>query len=118
MFTVLTSFFPVKMSRPYCASELLDLEQEVYSKYRVGDFTAVHIPCQHCYRVKKGGRKEEYIRLIGETKTTMDDQTCSVCYRLRTIPNSIVPQLPSNATSIDDVKQIAKFYSWLYCQGY
>lgn len=109
------------MDRPYCKSELLDLEKDVYSRYRVGSATARHVPCKHNYRVKQGGRKEEYINLIGgndETSAVMDDQTCSVCYRIRTTNESDLPTLPSTVETLEDINKLAKYYSWLYCHNY
>lgn len=49
------------MNRPYCLQELKDLESELHDKYRLSNIFAQHYPCGHKYRVKKGGRKEQFI---------------------------------------------------------
>ena len=69
------------MERLYCSSELESIEQDLHRRYRLGNVFAVHLPCEHRYRVKKGGRKEQQI--LDSDTTVLDDQTCSVCFKLR-----------------------------------
>jgi len=49
------------MDRPYSLEELMELDDAIHTKYRLGKVFAEHSPCGHRYRVKKGGRKEQYI---------------------------------------------------------
>jgi len=70
------------MNRPYCSEELRDLNSEIHARHKLSDVFAVHRPCLHRYRVKKGGRKEQFI--LEAARETIDDQTCSVCFKLRT----------------------------------
>ena len=69
--------------RPYCISELKDIDSDMKAKYRLSDIFAEHYPCLHRYRVKKGGRKERYIKDFGDADF-LDDMTCSICFKLRT----------------------------------
>lgn len=103
-----------KMNRPYSASELKDVERELYSRHRLSDIVAVHTPCFHKYRVKKGGRKEQH--LMGMDEELMDDQTCSVCFKIRTSGSG--PEHPQNITSKKDLDELDAFYKWLYRHDY
>lgn len=102
------------MNRPYCVSELADIEKDIYTKHKLGDVVASHIPCLHSYRVKKGGRKEQHIKdNVG--RIVLDDQTCSVCFKIRTssednreLPSEDEPLTKAKLDAIDD------FYKWLY----
>jgi len=105
------------MNRPYSRSELLDLERDVYTRYRLGDVIASHVPCLHEYRVKKGGRKEQHIlEKLGLNHAIMDDQTCSVCFKLRTNVDDEIPILPADDDVLtkDKIDKIYGFYRWLY----
>lgn len=121
------------MNRPYSQTELLRLDENVKIRYRLSDIFAVHSPCMHRYRVKKGGRKEESIlcnRISGDdtSSPSMNDLTCSVCFKLRTS----VDEVPSEAdikwigkndgnvasATIRDVNLKANFYRWLYRHDY
>jgi hypothetical protein len=104
------------MTRPYSISELKDLEREVYSRHRLSDTAVVHTPCLHRYRVKKGGRKEQF---ISSTDGVLDDQTCSVCFKIRTSgdpPNDCMEkEFELSKKMIDDIDI---FYKWLYRHDY
>lgn len=105
------------MNRPYSRSELLDLEKDIYARYRLSDVKAVHIPCLHEYRVKKGGRKEQYINIHNDERVFMDDQTCSVCFKIRTnVGTDSLPTLPNDTQELsrDKLEKIDEFYKWLY----
>jgi hypothetical protein len=108
------------MRRPYCSEELLYLETEMHKQYRLGDVFAVHLPCSHRYRVKKGGRKEQEI--LKAENNVLDEHTCSVCFKLRCNDDN---------PSMDDIEYIKEkdgeipstlklleiknsFYKWLY----
>lgn len=130
------------MNRPYCLQELNDLESELHDKYRLSHIFAQHYPCGHKYRVKKGGRKEQFILdtinsnfittlddNIKAEESLLDDQTCSVCFKLRT---SIENNKPSDSfidniknhdnidctINIEFLKQKAIFYKWLFQHDY
>jgi hypothetical protein len=109
------------LNRTYGPLELCYLEEELHRKLRIGNTFAEHLNCSHRYRVKKGGRKEQKILETLETNGFLDDQTCSVCFKLRCDPDII------SGTDIEFVKTkdgkdvslellIAKhnFYTWLY----
>lgn len=107
------------IERPYSNAELADLANEIYAKHRLSEHSAFHVPCSHRYRVKRGGRKEQYIIDNGPI---LDDQTCSVCFKIRTSGSQ--PPLPSDDTnsppalsrrSLDDIDA---FYKWLYRHDY
>lgn len=106
--------------RPYSKSELLDIEKDIYARHRLGDVVATHVPCLHEYKVKKGGRKEQHIiqRNASDAKNIMDDQTCSICFKIRTSPedNTEIPELPHSdePLSIHKLQNIDTFYRWLY----
>ena len=131
------------MDRPYCLNELRDLEQDLHSKFRLGNVFAEHYPCLHRYRVKRGGRKEQFILDVSSTFSSeqsgkrskkkeaeqkegsqMDDQTCSICFKLRTSaenpPVSVINEMKErdgNATIPLDVEYIKlkhDFYRWLF----
>lgn len=102
------------MNRPYSSSELRDAEIEMYSRYRLSDIIAVHTPCFHKYRVKKGGRKEQY--LIGLNGEIMDDQTCSVCFKSRTSGTEM--EYPHKIEMKKDLDSLESFYKWLYRHDY
>lgn len=142
------------MDRPYCLQELRDLESELHDKYRLSNIFAQHYPCGHKYRVKKGGRKEQFILdTLLESKNTstygpssnglgldglLDDQTCSVCFKLRTSIESNKPTAsfidnikildglwpgaegPDTDCKIDIefLKQKTNFYKWLFQHDY
>lgn len=124
------------MDRPYCLQELRDLESELHDKYRLSNIFAQHYPCGHKYRVKKGGRKEQFIldtplpsgQCLNDLNGLLDDQTCSVCFKLRTSIESNKP----TASFIDNIKirdtdckidieflkQKTIFYKWLFQHDY
>lgn len=103
------------MNRPYSYSEIKDIEKELYSRYRLSDIIAVHTPCFHRYKVKRGGRKEQH--LLGLDGEIMDDQTCSVCFKIRT--SGIGPECPPDVISTkEDVDNLDSFYKWLYRHDY
>lgn len=107
------------MNRSYGSAELEYLEQELHRRYRLGDVFAVHLPCSHRYRVKKGGRKEEQI--LESDSNVLDDQTCSVCFKLRCIDDKTylsqieyVKENDGAEASIELLKAKREFYQWLY----
>lgn len=102
------------MSRPYSIPEIRDGEAELYLKHRLSDVIAVHTPCLHKYRVKKGGRKEQY--LMGLNGELLDDQTCSVCFKARTVGS--IPEYPEKISTKHDLETLDKFYKWLYRHDY
>lgn len=119
------------MDRPYCLQELKDLESELHEKYRLSNVFAQHYPCEHKYRVKKGGRKEQYILDSHDNnREILDDQTCSVCFKLRTsVENNNKPSLgvieniqnndnDETKISIDFLKAKTHFYKWLFQHDY
>lgn len=119
------------MDRPYCLDELKDLESELHEKYRLSNVFAQHYPCEHRYRVKKGGRKEQFI-LDSSASDILDDQTCSVCFKLRTsVENNNRPsfQIIDNIKKYDSddndkkiniefLRQKTHFYKWLFQHDY
>lgn len=154
------------MDRPYCLQELKDLESELHDKYRLSNVFAHHYPCDHKYRVKKGGRKEQFIldsqlnsnedcgnfspwllsdyalRDMSQSvpkvpKPLLDDQTCSICFKLRTSIENNKPSLETidiikNNDNIDNeiadqnnknmnfefLKKKIHFYKWLFQHDY
>jgi hypothetical protein len=127
------------MNRPYCLQELKDIESELHDKYRLSSIFAQHYPCGHKYRVKKGGRKEQFILDSNTLQTSLqvqkpevsvlDDQTCSVCFKLRTsidkptmnfIDNIKVRDIDDSECCIDIefLKQKTNFYKWLFQHDY
>jgi hypothetical protein len=104
--------------RPYSKSELSDMEKDVYARHRLGDVIAAHVPCLHEYRVRKGGRKEQLITSEpSDNKCVMTDQTCSICFKLRTtVGSELPPVLPAETDpmSKDKINRIDEFYRWLY----
>lgn len=114
------------MNRPYCLQELKDLESELHDKYRLSNIFAQHYPCDHKYRVKKGGRKEQFIL---DSDNLLDDQTCSVCFKVRTSIDSNKPTSSvidnikfrdddNNDIDIEFLKQKTHFYKWLFQHDY
>ena len=106
------------MSRSYSAAELEYIEQELHKRYRLGDVFAVHLPCSHRYRVKKGGRKEQQIL---DSDSVLNDQTCSVCFKLRCTDDKpalvdieYVKERDGDEPSIELLKAKDEFYRWLY----
>lgn len=102
--------------RPYSKSELQDLERDIYSRHRLGDVVVTHVPCLHEYRVKRGGRKEQHLQQKAtDSRNVMDEQTCSLCFKLRTCAETS-PNIPcdSEPLSRDKLERIDKFYRWLY----
>jgi hypothetical protein len=119
------------MDRPYCLQELKDLETELHEKYRLSDVFAEHYPCDHKYRVKKGGRKEQFILdQYNSSDGRLDGQTCSVCFKLRTsLENSNKPTLDiienikkndndEKKLDINFLKNKIHFYKWLFQHDY
>jgi len=103
--------------RPYSQSELEDLEKDIYARHRLGNVIAVHVPCLHEYKVKKGGRKEQQILAAAIDSRVLDDQTCSVCFKLRTnVDEESHPTLPSTDELLtrDKLLRLDSFYRWLY----
>jgi hypothetical protein len=107
------------MNRPYCLKELSDIERGVHERFRIGDVFAEHLPCKHRYRVKRGGRKEQF---AGDG--IMDEQTCSVCFKLRTSSDDITTDLIEEMKELNVVRDIEftmrkhSFYKWLYQHNY
>lgn len=123
------------MDRPYCLQELKDLESELHDKYRLSNVFAQHYPCNHKYRVKKGGRKEQFILdsiqhdYYSNPEGILDDQTCSVCFKLRTSIENNRPCLEvidnmknyddsENKINIEFLKDKIYFYKWLFQHDY
>jgi len=124
------------MDRPYCLQELRDLESELHDKYRLSNIFAQHYPCGHKYRVKKGGRKEQFIldtplpsgQCLNDLNGLLDDQTCSVCFKLRTSiesnkpTTSFIDNIKIRDTDckidIEFLKQKTNFYKWLFQHDY
>jgi hypothetical protein len=107
------------MTRLYGSAELKDIETELHQRYRIGDVFAVHEPCSHRYRVKKGGRKEQQI--MNSISNTFDDQSCSVCFKLRYLGDEpefseidTVKKNDGEEPTFELIKAKAKFYQWLY----
>jgi hypothetical protein len=107
------------MTRPYSAAELEYIERELHRRYRLGDVFAMHLPCSHRYRVKKGGCKEQQI--LGSDSSVLDDQTCSVCFKLRCTDDQpaladieYVKERDGDEPNIELLKAKDDFYSWLY----
>lgn len=106
------------MGRLYSSSELKFIEQELHKRYRLSDTFATHIPCLHRYRVKKGGRKEQ--QLLNSDSSVLDDQTCSVCFKLRCtneqpdIEIEYILQHDGENPSLELLKNKNTFYKWLY----
>lgn len=101
------------MARPYSSAELESIELELHRRYRLGDVFAMHLPCSHRYRVKKGGRKERQI--LDSGNSVLDDQTCSVCFKLRCtddIEHVVYDDESSPSVELLKVKDL--FYRWLY----
>jgi hypothetical protein len=87
---------------------------DIYSRHRLSTLVAIHTPCFHKYRVKKGGRKEQF--LMGITDNLLDDQTCSVCFKSRTTGPG--PAYPDSLSTKKDLEEIDAFYKWLYRHDY
>jgi hypothetical protein len=106
------------MTRSYSAAELEYIERELHRRYRLGDVFAVHLPCSHRYRVKKGGRKEQQI--LDSDSNVLDDQTCSVCFKLRCTDDKplavieYVKERDGDDPSIELLRAKDEFYRWLY----
>lgn len=111
------------MNRPYCVEELNDLDYDLLIKYRLSDVYAQHFPCMHKYRVKKGGRKEQF---VAENGNLLNDSTCSVCFKLKTTLDALDLALIDRVSRAEDgeptdrVKIAEKdaFYRWLYRHEY
>lgn len=101
------------MNRPYSTSELEQLHRELFAKHRLGEKIVTHYPCLHKYRVKKGGRKEQFISDSGDQG--LDDQTCSVCFKLRTSasPEKFFVETEEPLTR-NYLNEMDSFYRWLY----
>ena len=113
-------------TRPYCIDELEDIDRDISTKYRLSSVTVKHFPCTHVYCVKKGGRKEQYLS-SSDSFRVLDDMTCSVCFKLRTCPNSIDEEIVRTVCSYDATKDSLskqyldikdRFYRWLYQHDY
>jgi hypothetical protein len=110
------------MNRSYGSDELEHIERELHKHYRLGHLFAVHVPCSHRYRVKKGGRKEQQI--IQADSNLLDDQTCSVCFKIRCSDDSeiitlkdlidYVKEKDGDEPNVELIKAKRKFYQWLY----
>jgi len=108
------------MTRSYGSAELEYLERELHKRYRLGDVFAVHLPCSHRYRVKKGGRKEQQI--MDSDSNVLDDQTCSVCFKMRCLDDKpalseieyVKDKDGDEEPSIELLKVKHGFYQWLY----
>ena len=111
------------MYRPYSLSELKDIEKELHSKYRLSNVFAEHLSCKHRYRVKKGGRKEQHI--VDIKGSPLDEQTCSLCFKIRTsvdVPSSqVIDNVQSNDGNTLDRQLLwdkEEFYKWLFQHDY
>jgi len=107
------------LKRSYGSVELEYLEKELHARYRLGDVFAVHLPCSHRYRVKKGGRKEQQI--ADSDSNVLDDQTCSVCFKMRCIEDrpslsdvEYVKDHDGDAPTPKLIEAKYNFYKWLY----
>lgn len=119
------------MDRPYCIEELRDIDTAICRKYRLSDEFVQHVPCMHRYRVRKGGRKEEYVK---GTDGILNDQTCSICFKQRITDNDgwspdlevsdIITRIvmrdgyPGNELDKKFLDEKDLFYKWLYIHNY
>ncbi len=113
------------MTRPYSDLELVDLNNDIDSKYRLSSIKAFHVPCMHTYAVKKGGKKEEFVSF---NKQPLDELTCSVCFKLRTsivsdaidkfIRDVCYDNTDDRSLDIDYLRNKESFYRWLYQHDY
>jgi hypothetical protein len=106
------------MNRPYSSLELVDLINDVYAKHRLGECVAIHSPCMHKYKVKKGGRKEQHLL---ENGPNLDDQTCSVCFKIRTsggAPENLLIDTDYDKLTRQIILDTDTFYRWLYRHDY
>lgn len=110
----------MSVTRPYSLLELCDLEREIYDRHRLSDVEVVHSPCLHRYRVKKGGRKEQHLLAMtdpSENNIVLNDQTCSVCFKMRTVglpPSLECLSQPDGVLTKQRLDEIDTFYKWLY----
>lgn len=107
------------LSRIYSQSELDYHERELHKRFRIGDVFAIHKPCAHRYRVKKGGRKEQAI--LKEGNNVLDEQSCSICFKTRCTDDNpsfseieYVTKYDGDKPTIELLTFKMNFYKWLY----
>jgi len=112
--------------RPYCLQELRDMENDIHKKFSLSDVFATHKPCSHRYRIKKGGRKEQELSndvpTNAEARLVLTDQTCSVCYKIRTTTEPMSEEIIEEIKNMDGKQILNKnfiqnkkyFYKWLF----
>lgn len=119
-------------SRPYSQRELINLEEQLFTRLQVSDELIVrHAECGHTYRVKKNGVR--YKQLLEEPipeEGYPDVGNCSVCWKKHKTPRNLKSLVDDFITVHDEdledserktlysyeVKRI--FYSWLYNEMY
>jgi hypothetical protein len=111
----------VEQSRPYSQNELNNIKQQTYRNFRLGKSRAYHMSCNHCYLVKKNGRKEREMN----AKSSYDVGNCSVCWKIGKTPVRLLGKASKLAKVYNDTpdNKILKyqdvileriFYKWLY----
>lgn len=108
--------------RPYSLQELESLEKEMIQRHQLSHIFAQHSPCDHRYRVKKYGRKEQ--QFLNNPTLVLSSQSCSICFKIRNTldasPLFLLEQVQvdeSNGTTLLTVTNLERkilFYQWLY----
>lgn len=111
----------IEQSRPYSQDELKTMKEQTRNNFRLSKLMAYHERCNHCYLVKKNGRKEQEMT----TKKSYDVGNCSVCWKFTKTPSrlreranglaNIYVNIPDNKIlNYRDIILERTFYKWLY----
>ena len=107
--------------RPYSFQELESLEKEMIQRYQLSHIFAQHSPCDHRYRVKKNGRKEQ--QFLNNPTLVLSSQSCSICFKMRNTlhrsPIDLIEQVQvdetmNNVLTVTNLERKILFYQWLY----
>lgn len=113
--------------RPYSQRELEDMQEWLFSKCQLSNMYIFHEKCGHVYHVKQNGVK--YKQLIFAEPTHSQNDNCSVCWKLRKTPQSLLntaidllhlfrEEFHNETNSYYKQELYRIIYTWLYLEHF
>ena len=120
-------------NRPYSNLELKNIKRNLFEKLRLSEHVMRHSKCNHCYYVRKNGRKEKQI-----ITDQLEQNNCSVCWKMKhdKLKSNVIdsyyyynPEIKTDESVSHDtyipsnelyqkILTEKNFYEWLYDRQY